>query len=112
MFMCSTLALKLKMMSRKSWTLISEVMAVMQLLRLLLHGSGHQYEWEEGLSIFEIDPAPCEPWMIDYLKEVTKSASKPAKKKPPKPSENPNTVKKSGTGDSYADILRNGAGKA
>ena len=46
-----------------------------------IHGSGRQYEWEEGLSIFEIDPAPCEPWMIDYLKDVTESASKPAKRK-------------------------------
>ena len=74
-----------------------------------IHGSGRQYEWEEGLSIFQIDPAPCEQWMIDYLKNVTKSANKPAKKKSPKSSDNHDTVKKSGTGDSYADILRNGA---
>ena len=74
-----------------------------------MHGSGRQYEWEEGLSIFEIDPAPCEQWMIDYLKEVTENSSKPAKEKPPKPSDNLDTAKKPGTGDSYADILRNGA---
>ncbi len=38
-----------------------------------IHGSGHQYEWEEGFSIFQIDPAPCSPWMIDYLKNVSSS---------------------------------------
>ena len=35
-----------------------------------IHGSGHQYEWEEGFSISEIDPAPCEYWMTEYLKSV------------------------------------------
>ena len=74
-----------------------------------LHGSGRQYEWEEGFSIFDIDLAECEQWMTEYLKEVRESASKPAREKHPKPSDTPNTVKKSGTGDSYADILRNGA---
>ena len=29
-----------------------------------IHGSGSQYEWEEGFSIYEIDPAPCEQWMM------------------------------------------------
>jgi len=74
-----------------------------------IHGSGRQYEWEEGYSIFEIDPAQCEQWMIDYLKDVTENATKPAKKKSPKSSDSHDTVKKSGTNDSYADILRNGA---
>ena len=28
-----------------------------------IHGNGNQYTWEEGFSIHEIDPAPCEQWM-------------------------------------------------
>lgn len=35
-----------------------------------IHGSGHQYTWEPGFSIFEIDPAECTPWMIDYLRNI------------------------------------------
>jgi replicative DNA helicase len=35
-----------------------------------IHGSGNQYQWVEGCSIFDIDPAPCSPWMLDYLKEI------------------------------------------
>jgi len=38
-----------------------------------LHGSGHHYEWVEGNSIFQIDPAECSPWMIDYLKDISSS---------------------------------------
>jgi hypothetical protein len=74
-----------------------------------IHGSGRQYEWEEGFSIFEIDPAECEPWMIDYLKAVTENSSKPAPKKPPKLADSANKAIKSDDGDSYADILINGA---
>jgi KaiC/GvpD/RAD55 family RecA-like ATPase len=44
-----------------------------------LHGSGRRYSWEEGYSIFEIDPAPCAPWMLDYLKDLAASKEKPAK---------------------------------
>ncbi len=73
------------------------------------HGSGRQYEWEEGYSIFEIDPAECEQWMIDYLKEVNSSSAKPVKETTPKPSDNPNTASKATTDNQYADILKNGA---
>jgi len=73
------------------------------------HGSGCQYEWEEGFSIFEIDPAPCEQWMVYYLKEIMYNSSKPAKEKLPKPSDSPDTVKKPATGESYTDILKYGA---
>lgn len=37
------------------------------------HGSGFSYEWEEGFSIFQIDPAPCTPWMKDYLNDLSQS---------------------------------------
>lgn len=72
-----------------------------------IHGSGHMYDWENGLSIFEIDPADCTPWMTDYLKNVAEdnapstSKNKPsAKKEPAKKTE----VK----GDEYLGILKNG----
>ncbi len=73
------------------------------------HGSGNQYTWVDGFSIFQIDPACCEPWMIDYLKEVANSATKPAKKTPPKPSETVHTASKPATVDPYGDIVKNGA---
>jgi hypothetical protein len=73
------------------------------------HGSGRQYEWEDCSSIFDIDLAPCEPWMIDYLKEVANSPSKPAKETSPKPSEVNNTASEPATNDPYADIIKNGA---
>ena len=77
-----------------------------------MHGSGHQYEWEQDLSIFDYDPEPCEPWMIDYLKTA---ATRPSNRKTPsqktslKPSENRNTVSKPAPHTSYADILAKGA---
>ena len=41
------------------------------------HGSGRTYEWVEGSSIFDVTPAECIPWMIDYLKAVTIGEPKP-----------------------------------
>jgi replicative DNA helicase len=76
-----------------------------------IHGSGRQYEWEEGGSIHERTLAPCEPWMIKYLKNIANgtSASKQSNDKVPKPSDNPNTASKQNTEGDYADILSNGA---
>jgi len=74
-----------------------------------IHGNGNQYTWEDGFSIHEIDPAPCEEWMNYFLKEEANKSSKPPKEKPPKPSENPGTVSKPATNDLYADIMKNGA---
>ena len=34
------------------------------------HGSGRYYEWKEGFSITQINPSPCTPWMLDYLRNV------------------------------------------
>ena len=73
------------------------------------HGNGNQYTWEEGCSIFEIDPAPCEYWMIEYLKEVASSSSTSAKKNPAKPSETANTANTQTTNNPINDILKNGA---
>lgn len=44
------------------------------------HGSGHYYEWEEGFSIFQIDPAPCTPWMKEYLDDICKTEAFEKKK--------------------------------
>jgi len=69
------------------------------------HGSGKKYEWVDGHSIFEIDPAPCEPWMIEYLEEVAKgnrSGKKNASKSSSKPSEKPTN------NTEYSDLLKNG----
>jgi replicative DNA helicase len=35
-----------------------------------IHGSGTQYQWVEGASIFDLEPAKCTPWMIDYLHKI------------------------------------------
>lgn len=43
-----------------------------------IHGSGHQYDWIENHSIFEIEPAECSPWMIEYLKDIASSAPPPS----------------------------------
>jgi replicative DNA helicase len=74
-----------------------------------IHGNGNQYEWESCSSIFDIPLAECDPWMIDYLREMANSASKPAKEQPPKPSKSPDTAIKAGDDISYANILKNGA---
>jgi len=75
-----------------------------------MHGSGRLYEWEEGFSIFEIDPAPCAPWMTDYLTSIEgSSVSKQSKEKLPKPSNTVDTASKSKAQGDYADILNNGA---
>lgn len=70
-----------------------------------VHGSGRQYEWEKGFSIFEIETAPCKPWMIEYLERIANSAKEPTLKL----SDTGNTVKKQGGESDYTDILKNGA---
>jgi replicative DNA helicase len=75
-----------------------------------VHGSGRTYEWVEGFSIFEINPAPCEQWMIDYLQDVaegdkpepkTKSFLKQRERLPAERSDKPK--------GEYAEILKKGA---
>ena len=79
-----------------------------------VHGSGHQYQWVEGHSIFEIDPAPCTDWMIDYLQAVNNGEGKPkseVKKDAPNVSANKEPAGKV-TADSgkktFTDIIANG----
>lgn len=74
-----------------------------------IHGSGHKYDWEEGVSISEIDPADCTPWMIDYLTAVAKdnTPATPEKKGAFK-NKSKEYVKKADKKDEYVDILKNG----
>jgi replicative DNA helicase len=75
-----------------------------------IHGSGNVYEWENGYSIHEIDPAPCEPWMIDYLKNVAGGNKAENKQKPSENRvENPNRERTESPQPEYAGILKNGA---
>lgn len=76
-----------------------------------VHGNGSLYEWEDGFSISEIDPAPCEPWMLDYLQSVAEqpAKSKATKEKPLKPSNSAKFESIAPGKDPYTDILANGA---
>lgn len=75
-----------------------------------IHGNGNQYSWVEGFSIHDIDPASCNPWMLDYLKRVEQPAKpKTTKEKPLKPSDSAKSGSTARGSDPYADILVNGA---
>jgi hypothetical protein len=74
-----------------------------------LHGSGSRYEWEDGLSFDELNPADNVPWTNEYLKEFATKSTAPAKETPPKPLKTHSTVDSAGTPTPYADILKNGA---
>ncbi len=69
-----------------------------------VHGSGREYEWEEGCSIFDIDPADCPDWLINYLKSLNSEKTTPKEKNKDSPgSDNQNPEKKS-----FARILTEG----
>jgi len=73
-----------------------------------IHGSGNMYEWVDGHSIFEIDPALCEPWMIEYLEEIARG-NKSGKKNNSKP----DTTSHADLTEAaeYADLLKNGCSR-
>ncbi len=74
-----------------------------------VHGSGRRYIWEKGYSISEIDPAPCTPWMTDYLKDLAAPKEKPAKEAPlVKDKNRPEETK---AGKTYIDIIQEGCSK-
>ena len=75
-----------------------------------IHGSGRQYEWVEGSSIMDVTPAPCTPWMIDYLKG-SKNETKPDKKQTETPPVKAETIQpndKEIKADKYSELLKNG----
>jgi len=69
-----------------------------------IHGSGVAYEWEEGRSFADIDPASCNsvPWVIDYLKEISK------KEKPVQKKDNAVAITTPPAKNEYAELLKNG----
>ena len=75
-----------------------------------VHGSGRKYEWEDCSSILDIEPAPCEPWMIDYLKSIMDKPPKPETKHKgdPKTPQDPSGTRKTMAEDEYTDLLKNG----
>ena len=76
-----------------------------------IHGSGSRYEWEEGFSIYDIDPVECTPWMIDYLKAVANdnsAADKKQTKDTPTKTETNQPKEKETKANEYADLLKNG----
>jgi len=74
-----------------------------------VHGSGNQYDWEDNSSIFDIDPAPCESWMIDYLKSISAEPNtKPKDNGDPKTPQNPPGTRKEVAEDEWTELLKNG----
>jgi replicative DNA helicase len=90
-----------------------------------IHGSGHQYKWVEGYSISQIDPAPCSPWMTDYLNDISSSApvndlekeleviikNDAEEIKTPLEAKSPDIKNPANTRRDYLDILKNGCVK-
>jgi len=87
-----------------------------------IHGSGHQYAWVEGYSINQIDPAPCSPWMTDYLNDI--SNSEPVKDlekelevilkndaKTSSETKSPDIINPDNKRRDYLDLLKNGCVK-
>jgi replicative DNA helicase len=76
-----------------------------------VHGSGRIYEWREDLSIFDLEPPECKPWMIEYLKNGGNSTNVTEKTKIKADSTDQRHTSKSKPGEPtspYAEILKNG----
>jgi len=74
-----------------------------------IHGSGVQYQWEEGYSIFDLEPAECTPWMLGYFKGITGESFEHKKDENQKAVSNKATdSKKKEPQTEYAQILKNG----
>jgi len=74
-----------------------------------IHGSGNQYDWEDNSSIFDIEPAPCESWMVDYLKGIMeKPKPEPKQKGDPKTPQHPPGTRKTVAEDEWSELLKNG----
>ena len=77
-----------------------------------MHGSGVQYQWEEGYSILEIESAECTSWMLDYLQGKIKAepdaevrTTSTLKRSLP---DRKRTVEEVESKNPYVEILRNG----
>lgn len=74
-----------------------------------LHGSGFRYHWVEGQSVYELDPAECTPWMMEYLQDIAATATekKISKEKDPKERTAP-LSKKTPEKTEYSQLLSDG----
>lgn len=73
------------------------------------HGSGNHYEWVDGFSLSEIDPADHVPWTIEYLEAYATKAINPGKEPPTKASKTLSKDSTAVTPDPYMEIMANGA---
>ena len=71
-----------------------------------IHATGREYQWKEGQSIFDVEPAECLPWMIDYLKSIAASKAEPKPEKISKPKDVINPAGHDKTG--FAEIIATG----
>jgi len=74
-----------------------------------LHGSGHHYQWEEGQSITELDPAECTPWMIEYLQHISSPTAEKQQHEKKEPKERlPALSKKTSEKTEYGQLIGDG----
>lgn len=75
-----------------------------------VHGSGIQYQWEEGFSIFDLEPAECTSWMLDHFRGIVVESSE-GKKEENRKAGSSNKARDSERNElqtEYAQILKNG----
>ena len=84
------------------------------------HGSGLKYEWIQGCSLLEIDPAQCSSWMVDYLRSaserdekardemITEGNNKKGKEKESTKDKHTEIDGRALKGNRYLNILRDG----
>lgn len=72
-----------------------------------IHGTGSRYEWVQGQSILEIEPAECPAWLIDYIKSP--KTENPERKVSVKKETQPDTAAETDPDEKdFADIIREG----
>ena len=71
------------------------------------HGSGRQYRWMKDCSIFDVDPAECPEWVINFIKDPPRNEVKKTKLVTATNTKtNENVVNTEG--NKFIDLLRNG----
>lgn len=75
-----------------------------------IHGSGGQYQWEEGASIFDLEPTECTGWMLEYLRGISNQSSENKKDKEPKAASRNerNESEKRQPQDMWVEVIRSG----
>ncbi len=75
-----------------------------------IHGSGNQYCWEEGFSVFDLEPAECTSWMLDHFRGIVVESSEGKKEEHRKAasSNKSRDSEKKEPQTEYPQILKNG----